>query len=176
MRRSIGLRILWVIFCGAAVPLAVPPVSGVPVAAGTHSVTVPLIAGQTSADGGFNFNGYGHGGMTVEVPVGWKVVVQFRNASVLPHSAMIAPPAAAQAGVPPATPAFGGAATKDLSTGLAQGTAATFSFTVARPGTYAIVCGVPGHATAGMWDKLIVSGSARAPSVVPAKATHLTSE
>lgn len=176
MRGSIGLRFLWVGLCGMAAVLVLPPASGAPVAAGTRSVTVPIIAGQTPADGGFNFNGYGHGGMTVEVPVGWKVVVRFRNASVLPHSAMVAPAAAAQSAVPPAAPAFAGAATKDLSTGLAQGTVATFSFTAARPGTYAIVCAVPGHATAGMWDKLIVSASARAPSVAPARATPLTSE
>jgi len=176
MRRRIGLRILWMVLCGAAASLALPPVSEVPAAAGPHSVIVPLVAGQTPADGGFNFNGYGHGGMTIVVPVGWKVVVQFKNASVLPHSALIAPSTAAQSGVPPTTPVFAGGATKDLSAGLAQGATATFSFTAAKPGTYAVVCGVPGHATAGMWDKLIVAGSARAPSVAPASATHLKSE
>jgi sulfocyanin len=175
MRRSIGLWILLVL-CGAATSLVLPPVSTVPVAAGPHTVIVPLIAGQTPADGGFNFNGYGHGGMTIVVPVGWKVVVQFQNSSVLPHSALIAPSAAAQSSVPPATPVFAGGATKDLSTGLAQGTKATFSFTTGKPGTYAIVCGVPGHATAGMWDKLIVSATAKTPSVAPARATHLRPE
>jgi sulfocyanin len=175
MRRSNGSRILGGAFAAAALLLLLPSVSGVPAAAGPHSVTVLLIAGLTPADGGFNYDGYGHGGMTVMVPVGWKVVVRFRNASVLPHSAMVAPPAAAQSGTTPA-PAFAGAATKDLSSGLAQGSTAAFSFTAARPGTYAIMCGVPGHAAAGMWDKLIVSASARAPSVAPATATHLTSE
>ncbi len=176
MQRQVGLWIVRGAVCAAVAALVLPPLSGGPVAAASHTVTVPLVAGQTPADGGFNFNGYGHGGMTVEVPAGWKVVVQFRNASALPHSAMIAPVAAAQAGVPPATPAFAGGAARDLTTGLAQGVTATFSFTAAKPGTYAIVCGVPGHAAAGMWDKLVVSASARTPTVAPATAAHLRSE
>ncbi len=174
--QRIRLRAVGVILCGLVVLLVLPAVSGVPVLAGPHTVVVTLVAGETPADGGFNFNGYGHGGMTVTVPLGWTVVVQFQNASALPHSAMIAPSAAAQSGAPTATPVFAGGATKDLSTGLAQGTKATFSFVADKPGTYAIVCAVPGHAAAGMWDKLTVSATAKAPSVVPATATHLKSE
>jgi hypothetical protein len=35
-----------------------------------------------------------------------------------------------------------------------------FSFTVDKAGTYALVCGVPGHAVAGMWDVLKVANVA----------------
>ncbi len=123
-----------------------------------------LVAGQTSAAGGFNFNGYSGGEMILTVPVGWRVVVTFVNASVVPHSAEVVPYAAQQ---PDAArrPAFPGAATPSLDTGLPRGARATFSFVATRAGTYEFVCGVPGHAVAGMWDLLIVSRAATAPHV-----------
>jgi glucose dehydrogenase len=42
----------------------------------------------------------------------------------------------------------------DLATGKNK---QSFTFTASATGTYAIVCGVPGHAVAGMWDVLQVT-------------------
>jgi sulfocyanin len=174
MRGRVGVGAGLVLAVGS-VALAACLRPSVVLAAGAHVVTVSLVAGQTPAEGGFNFNGYGHGGMTVTVPAGWTVVVGFRNAGALPHSAMIAPAAAVRAAAPPAVPVFAGAATPGVSTGLAQGAKATFSFRAGQPGTYAIMCGVPGHAAAGMWDRLVVSAAATVPSVTPAGAARLES-
>ncbi len=41
-----------------------------------------------------------------------------------------------------------------------KGTTQKFSFIADKAGKYAIVCGVPGHDAAGMWDTLVVSDSA----------------
>jgi len=145
-------------------------------AAAEHTVRVTIIAGETPADGGYNFNGYARGGMTLTVPVGWKVIVEFENAAALAHSLVVLPYASTQPPAPPDKPVFPGAATKDLATGLPRGTRATFSFMASRPGTYELTCGVPGHAVAGMWDKLVVSATAKKPSITPApaaKAVHL---
>ena len=34
-----------------------------------------------------------------------------------------------------------------------------------KPGKYFLVCGVPGHLQAGMWDRFTVSASAKTPSI-----------
>ena len=56
-----------------------------------HTVSVTIVAGETAADGGFNYNGYARGQMTVTVPLNWKVAVVFRNASAVPHSLEVLP-------------------------------------------------------------------------------------
>jgi len=138
-----------------------------------HTVRVTIIAEETPANGGFNFNGYARGGMTLTVPVGWKVVMEFENAGPLAHSLAVLPYASTQAAAPPNSPAFSGAATKDLAIGLPRGTRETFTFVARRPGTYELTCGVPGHAVAGMWDRLIVSATAKRPSITPAQAAKV---
>ncbi len=156
----------------AALLVAMIPATSVLGAAG-HTVQLTIVAGKTPADGGFNFNGYGHGGMTVTVPAGWTVVVAFENAAVLAHSLEVLPFEATQPPVPPTKPVFAGAATKDLAVGLPKGAKAALSFTADKPGTYEFICAVPGHAAAGMWDKLVVSASAKAPSVTPGDAAKV---
>jgi plastocyanin len=81
--------------------------------------------------------------------------VNFRNAAVLPHSAVVTAYAARSAASFPV--AFPGATTPNATAGVGQGVQQTFSFTAATVGSYAIVCAVPGHAAAGMWDTLKVT-------------------
>ncbi len=161
-------RTVGILAAAMAVPAA--PVLG----AGTHTVEIGIVAGKSAADGGFDFNGYQRGAMTVTVPTGWQVVVRFQNVNALAHSLIIAPASAAQQAAPPSTPAFPGAMTKDLASGLPKGATQTLTFAAGKAGTYAFVCGVPGHAVAGMWDKLVVSGAAKTPSVTPAGAAAVT--
>ena len=40
-----------------------------------------------------------------------------------------------------------------------------FTFTATQAGQYAVVCGVPGHAQAGMWDEFDVVAGLAAPQV-----------
>jgi len=159
---------------GLALVAAALFVPGNPVLGATrHTVQVRIVAGETPADGGLNFNGFAHGGMTVTVPVGWKVAVEFENASALPHSLEVVPYTSTQSAAPPDKPAFAGAATKNLTTGLPHGARTTVSFVASKPGTYEFVCGVPGHAVAGMWDRLVVSATAKKPSIAPAAAAKV---
>jgi sulfocyanin len=161
-----------------AAAIAATAVAAVPITAGlaapAHSVDISIVAGKADADGGFDFNGYQKGAMTITVPVGWQVSVHFTNANDLPHSVAVLPVGAEKQPAPSTTPVFSGAATKELQAGLPKGARQTFAFEASKPGTYEFVCGVPGHSVAGMWDRLVVSSTADAPSVTPAGAATIT--
>lgn len=168
------LRFRWaqpIAVCLAVVAAAL--CAGVTYGAADPTAHFTIIAGKTQLDGGYNFNGYARGGMTVTVPLGWKVAIDFQNAATLAHSMEILPYMSAQPPIPPATPAFPGAATKNLTAGLPKGTKTTVSFIANKPGTYELVCGVPAHALAGMWEKFIVSAEVKRPSVTPAAAARM---
>lgn len=137
-----------------------------------RTVEFTLVAGKTGANGTLNFNGYARGMMTVTVPAGWRVVVHYRNGSALRHSFDVIPYTGKQPdNAPP--PVFAGASTKDLVSGIGVGREETISFVAGRPGKYEFLCGVLGHALAGMWDYLVVLPDAVAPTVRPAAATEL---
>lgn len=124
----------------------------------THSATLTIIAGYK---GGFDFNGDSKGKMIVTIPVGTKVTVKFSNKASLPHSVLITTWADRMAASNFAMP-FKGAESPNPTNGSMGGAASTFTFTANKAGTYAIICAVPGHAAAGMWDtlKVVKGGSA----------------
>lgn len=141
--------------------------------ASPKTVELALVAGRTASNGSLNFNGYAMGALTVTVPVGWKVVVQYVNGSALRHSLAVIPYTGTQpASSPP--PAFPGASTKDPVDGIGVGKQETVTFVAGKAGTYEFLCGVLGHAQAGMWDYLVVSPTAKAPSVKPSRAATLS--
>jgi sulfocyanin len=123
--------------------------------AAAHTATLILVADLGNANNGFNFNDISNGRMVVSIPVSYKVIVKFINAAALVHSAVVTAYANRTATSFP--PAFPGAATPNATTGVGQGVRQTFTFTATKIGTYAIVCAVPGHAAAGMWDVLQVT-------------------
>jgi len=127
----------------------------------SKSIDLKLEAGVNS---GFNFNGYPIGNMTVTVPMGWKVNVNFKNDSPAYNSAMIvtSDQMTKSSGF---TPAFSGASTPKSDTGVAQGTTQTFSFTADKVGKYDIISAIPGHISSGMWDSFVVSSSATSPTL-----------
>src|SRR6059036_1345695 len=56
------------------------------------TVRFKLIAGLTGLNGALNFNGFRDGALTLEVPVGWRMEIDFRNHDgMLPHSAEVIP-------------------------------------------------------------------------------------
>jgi uncharacterized cupredoxin-like copper-binding protein len=130
--------------------------------AATRTVHLLLDGGENDAYGGFNFDGYGDGGMTVRVPAGWTVDVTFKNESTtFTHSCGVAQdaPISTNAG-----PVVFGATTPDPTTGLPFGATAHFSFVATRAGRYRIVCFVTAHEADGMWDWFVVTTGGR-PSV-----------
>jgi hypothetical protein len=137
----------------------------------TGTSTFELIAGLTGLNGALNFNGFRDGGLTLTVPLGWTVVMHFRNHDgMLPHSAEVIDdvhPLPTQ----PVTPAFPRAATLRLATGLVSEGRDDIRFIADKGGSYLIFCGVPGHGAAGMWIRLAVSGSVRQPSLAATPAS-----
>jgi uncharacterized cupredoxin-like copper-binding protein len=129
------------------------------------SAEFSLIAGLGGTNGGMNFNGATNGALGLVVPVGWHVVLRFRNGDPnMPHSAVVIPaatPLPASAG----RPAFDGATTSRPDQGLATGTRQSMVFDADREGSYLIFCAVPGHGMAGMWMRLEVSATATRPSL-----------
>jgi len=172
--RIIARVLRWALAVGAVVATGAMT-AGMPVVrAATHSVDVTIVAGKSASNGSFDFNGYQRGAMTVTVPVGWEVVVHFENASALPHSVAVLPAGAHQQVALSATPAFPGATTTNFVPGLPKGAQQTFTFEASKAGTYELICGCPAHGVAGMWDSLVVSATADAPSVTPAGAATLS--
>ncbi len=136
--------------------------------ASSRTVTVNLIAGEGASAKGFNFNGYANGDMHVQVPTGWTVKVSMVDQAQMPHSAMVVPWAERTGGT--LQPAFAGSAPADFRSGIEKGDdPQTFTFTAEKAGEYAIVCGVPGHVDAGMWDALDVVDNLAAPQVLVTK-------
>lgn len=130
-------------------------------------VSIALLAGAPGVNGGLNFNGFTSGGLTFVVPAGWQVIMVFGNLDrSLTHSfEVISPrtPLPIQA-VPPT---IADAGSKELLLGLASGAPAeSVRFTAAPAGEYLVYCAVPGHGMAGMWVRLKIDGTAKAPSVV----------
>jgi hypothetical protein len=130
--------------------------------AGTHTAKLTLIANYNNSLSGYNFNGYGNGKMTVTVPAGAHVQVTFENKSaVLTHSFLITPyDKRNSTGTYPL--AFHGASSTNPTTGTNKGTIEHHSFVAGKVGKYAIVCALPGHEPAGMWDVLVVKSGGSA--------------
>src|SRR2546426_399676 len=127
------------------------------------TATFQLVAGLTGLNGALNFNGFRDGGLTLTVPLGWNVVLHFRNHDgMLPHSAEVIPDTHPLP-TGPVAPAFPRALTVRLEQGLISEQTDDIRFIADRGGSYLIFCGVPGHGAAGMWIRLEVSGSSRQP-------------
>ncbi len=133
--------------------------------AANKTVTFNLIGAEGNEAGGFNFNGFAKGAMALQVPTGWKVHLTLRVDSDTPHSALVVPWGQRQAST--FTPAFPDSASPDYKSGIAKGAPPQeFTFTADKAGRYALVCGVPAHDTAGMWDEFDVVDNAAAPQVL----------
>ena len=131
----------------------------------TKSVQFQLIAGFSGLNGALNFNGFGDGGLTFTVPAGWHVVIHFNNHDgMLAHSAIVI----ADSVVPIAgatSPAFSQAVTLRVQEGLTATERDDMKFVADKAGSYLLVCGVPGHAAAGMWIRFKVEAGADRPSL-----------
>jgi alcohol dehydrogenase (cytochrome c) len=119
-----------------------------------------VVTAATSTDNnGFNFNGYAKGQATWTVPVGWHADFIFANTQALPHSLAVINTLTYG---PKVTPL---AATPNPTTGL-SGTGKQYAgFTAAAAGKFYLVCLVPGHLAAGMWDNFVISATATKPSI-----------
>jgi outer membrane protein assembly factor BamB len=124
-------------------------------------VVFRVVAGATTANNGFNFNGYAKGKANFVVPSGWHADFIFTNNVALPHSMAVVPTLKISATTMPI------AATPNPIAGIRAGQTqyAGYGLVPPGPGKYYLVCLVPGHITAGMWDYFTVDFTAKAPSI-----------
>ncbi len=121
----------------------------------THTADLLLVSSSNGSYGGFNFDGYGNGAMSVSVPRGWNVDVTCKNASSdLAHSCAVVGLPLSPAGAPVA---FSGASSPDPKEGVQPGNALSFSFVASKVGVYRLACLVSGHEMDGMWDWFTVT-------------------
>lgn len=124
------------------------------------TATLTLISAYNNSTFGYNFDGYAKGKLVVSIPLGYtvRVVCTTAKTASVNHSCAITKKLSATKA------AFPGAESKNPQTGLAPGQTGTFTFTASKKGTYKIICLVPGHGDAGMWDTLKVTKGG-APSI-----------
>jgi alcohol dehydrogenase (cytochrome c) len=128
-----------------------------------HKVVFKVTAALTNDNNGFNFNGYSKGKATFVVPASWHADFIFNNNQALPHSLAVIN--TLKYG-PEVTPL---AATPNPTTGLAGKTLQYAGFNALAPGKFYLVCLVPGHISAGMWENFVVSAKATQPSITVSK-------
>jgi PQQ-dependent dehydrogenase (methanol/ethanol family) len=128
-----------------------------------NQVNLTIVAADGATNGGLNFNGQANGTATYRIPEGATVQVTFKNLSTQsPHSVMVEADGAQNQVRMPA-PAFDGASTPDPESGITSGTQ-VFTFKADQQGKYVLVCGIPGHASAGQWINLEIGGPDTQPS------------
>lgn len=136
-----------------------------PVHTSGRAVTLDLISGQGSANGGLNYNGGFKGSKTFTVPLGSMVTINFQNMGALAHSFVIRKGGAVPTDADATDAAFQAAyAPMKVEAGLKAGKTQRVTFTANRAGAYYIVCGVPGHAMGGQYINLVISKMAKTAS------------
>ncbi len=125
------------------------------------NVTIDITAGATSAGNYWNFNGAQNGDMTIVVPVGAQVTINFANEDPnMAHSIGVAEGFDSAPATIQAVPVFEGAISEDPTSMMAAtlpGETEVVTFTASEAGNYSLVCYIPGHTISGMWLRFNVS-------------------
>lgn len=131
----------------------------------TKRAVFRVVGAANNDNNGFNFDGYSKGKANFVVPPGWHVDFIFTNNANLPHSVAIVPTLKISASTTPF------AATPNPIAGITAGKTqyAGWGLAAPGPGKYYMVCLVPGHITAGMWNYFTVDFTAKAPSLQVSK-------
>ncbi len=132
-----------------------------------RKVDLYIVAGLTTNNSGWNFNGYANGDLTITVPLDWLVEIRFTSRDGnFPHSVGIIeiedeiPVSGDQAKV-----ALPRAFSLQFSRGLFGPQEDKFDFKANRIGRFLLFCGVPVHAKGGMWGYFVVSDEISEPYV-----------
>jgi sulfocyanin len=130
------------------------------------NVELDIVAGQTSKGNYWNFNGAQYGEITITVPVGAQVTINFQNDDPnMAHSIGISPAFDTAPAMVDATPVFEGAISADptsMTESTLPGESEVVTFTASEAGEYTMVCYIPGHAVSGMWVRFRVSADGQA--------------
>ena len=124
------------------------------------SVVIDLVAGWNGNGMFSNYNGYHHGALTLLVPIGWTVTIDFRNRDATgPHSMLVTAPFSEvemQLQLSERNAVVAGAYSERPTKGQKAGEGDRIRFTADQAGLYYVACGVPAHLMAGMYVKLEV--------------------
>ncbi|AWR96786.1 sulfocyanin [Acidianus sulfidivorans JP7] len=140
-----------------------------PYDASNHTVFLYIVSLSTGNP--FNFNGTSNGQLHIYIPAGWTVIVYYTNQESIPHNFNIlqndtATPNNANILADGKFLLNVGTTSSTYETqGISSGASASGSVVVPA-GIYWIVCGIAGHAEAGMWGVLIASTSVTVPYAI----------
>lgn len=132
-----------------------------------RKVALYIVAALTTANSGWNFNGYANGDMTVAVPLDWEVEIRFTSRDGnYAHSVGIIEigdeiPVSGTA----AKLAFPRAFSLQFDRGFFGPREDKFGFKANKAGRFRLFCGVPPHGKGGMWDYFVVSEEISTPYV-----------
>jgi sulfocyanin len=129
-------------------------------------VELDIVAGSTDRGNYWNFNGSQFGEMTITVPVGANVTINFSNNDPnMAHSIGISEGFETAPAMVDAVAVFDGAISPNptsMTEGTMPGQSATISFVASEAGEYSMVCYIAGHAVSGMWVHFVVSADGEA--------------
>jgi FtsP/CotA-like multicopper oxidase with cupredoxin domain len=132
----------------------------------SRTVAMTITAGATPDKNYWNYNGATNGDLAITVPVGYEVSITLVNRDPnMGHSIGVSSETSSFAAPPTPTPVFPGAITANPTSMLDStppGETATISFVASEPGTYTLVCYIPGHTAIGMWVYFIVDADGAA--------------
>ena len=122
----------------------------------TQTASMSVLAGWNGNNGAWNYNGWHTGGLTVEVPLGWTILIEFSSQDAeVPHSLVVSKHyvqdemPAELTGQDAALPR---AYSRSPNVGqIPQDGADQLRFKARTAGTYMWACGVPSHLLTGMW-------------------------
>lgn len=130
------------------------------------NVTLDIVAGQTDKGNYWNFNGAQFGEMTITVPVGATVTINFSNNDPnMAHSIGISQGFETAPAMVDAVAVFDGAISSNptsMTEATMPGQSETITFTASEAGEYSMVCYIAGHAVSGMWLHFNVSAEGEA--------------
>jgi len=126
-----------------------------------QSVHMTITAGSTPAKNYWNYNGAADGNMTITVPEGFSVVIDFKNDDPnMAHSLGISATTSGFGAMLEPDAAFEGAMSSNPTSMVEStmpGEEESIMFVASAAGDYAMVCYIPGHAATGMWIYFNVS-------------------
>jgi sulfocyanin len=130
------------------------------------NVTLDVVAGLTDKGNYWNYNGAQFGEMTITVPVGANVTINFENRDPnMAHSIGISEGFETAPAVVDPVAVFEGAISANptsMTEATLPGQSTSISFVASEAGEYSMVCYIAGHAVSGMWINFVVSAEGEA--------------
>ena len=126
-----------------------------------QTVSMTLVAGSTSDNNYWNYNGAVNGEWAITVPQGYEVTIELVNEDPnMAHSVGVSAELENFAVPPAPDPVFEGAITENpqsMVDATMPGESETITFVASEAGNYSLVCYIPGHSAVGMWLYFTVS-------------------